>query len=65
MSKTVSLGEIMLRLKSPLHERFFQSPAFEATFGGSDSFASALNITRNAVVVVYRGQVAVVSVWVC
>ncbi len=37
MSKFVSLGEIMLRLKSPVHERFFQSPAFEATFGGGEA----------------------------
>jgi len=27
----------MLRLKTPGHERFFQSPAFEATFGGGES----------------------------
>ena len=27
----------MLRLKSPGHERFFQSPSFEATFGGGES----------------------------
>jgi 2-dehydro-3-deoxygluconokinase len=37
MSKYVSLGEIMLRLKTPAHERFFQSPAFEATFGGGEA----------------------------
>ena len=37
MSKYVSLGEIMLRLKTPSHERFFQSPAFEATFGGGEA----------------------------
>ena len=37
MSKFVSLGEIMLRLKSPGHERFFQSPSLEATFGGGES----------------------------
>ncbi len=37
MSQFVTLGEIMLRLKSPGHERFFQSPAFEATFGGGES----------------------------
>ncbi|MBT8137959.1 MAG: sugar kinase [Gammaproteobacteria bacterium] len=37
MSKFVSLGEIMLRLKTPAHERFFQSPAFEATFGGGEA----------------------------
>lgn len=33
----VTFGEIMLRLKSPGHERFFQSPAFEATFGGGEA----------------------------
>jgi 2-dehydro-3-deoxygluconokinase len=27
----------MLRLKSPAHERYFQSPAFEATFGGGEA----------------------------
>ncbi len=27
----------MLRLKAPGHERFFQSPAFEATFGGGEA----------------------------
>ncbi len=37
MSKrVVTLGEIMLRLKSPGVERFFQSPALEATFGGGE-----------------------------
>ena len=37
MSKrVVTLGEIMLRLKSPGFERFFQSPALEATFGGGE-----------------------------
>ncbi len=37
MSKFLSFGEIMLRLKSPGHERFFQSPTFEATFGGGEA----------------------------
>lgn len=37
MSQFLSLGEIMLRLKSPGHERFFQSPSLEATFGGGES----------------------------
>ena len=37
MSQFVTLGEIMLRLKSPGHERFFQSPSLEATFGGGES----------------------------
>jgi len=33
----VTLGEIMLRLKSPGHERLFQSRLFEATFGGGEA----------------------------
>ena len=35
--KYVTFGEIMLRLKSPEHERFFQSPVLEATFGGGEA----------------------------
>ncbi len=34
--KVVTLGEIMLRLKPPGFERFFQSSEFEATFGGGE-----------------------------
>jgi len=34
--KFVTLGEVMLRLKAPAFERFFQSPSFEATFGGGE-----------------------------
>ena len=37
MSEFMSFGEIMLRLKTPGHERFFQSPTFEATFGGGEA----------------------------
>lgn len=37
MHKIVTFGEIMLRLKSPANERFFQSPALEATFGGGEA----------------------------
>jgi 2-dehydro-3-deoxygluconokinase len=33
----VTLGEIMLRLRSPGHERLFQSPALEATFAGGEA----------------------------
>lgn len=33
----VTFGEIMLRLKPPGHERFFQSPLLEATFGGGEA----------------------------
>jgi 2-dehydro-3-deoxygluconokinase len=43
MSIIVTLGEIMLRLKAPGHERLFQSPSLEATFGGGEAnVASAL-----------------------
>lgn len=35
--KIVTFGEIMLRLKSPGHERLLQSPLLEATFGGGES----------------------------
>lgn len=31
------MGEIMLRLKSPGHQRLFQSPLLEATFGGGEA----------------------------
>lgn len=37
MSKIITFGEIMLRLKSPGQERFFQTPALEATFGGGEA----------------------------
>ena len=37
MKKIVAFGEIMLRLKPPGFERFFQSPVFEATFGGGEA----------------------------
>jgi 2-dehydro-3-deoxygluconokinase len=37
MAEYVTFGEIMLRLKTPGNERFFQSPAFEATFGGGEA----------------------------
>ena len=35
--KVITFGEIMLRLKSPGYERFFQSPSLEATFGGGEA----------------------------
>ncbi len=38
--KVTTLGEIMLRLKSYGSERFFQSPGFEATFGGGEANVS-------------------------
>ena len=35
--KYLTLGEIMLRLKTPGHERLFQTPFLEATFGGGEA----------------------------
>ena len=35
--KFLTFGEIMLRLKAPGLERFFQSPVLEATFGGGEA----------------------------
>jgi 2-dehydro-3-deoxygluconokinase len=35
--KIITIGEVMLRLKSPAFERFFQSPMLEATFGGGEA----------------------------
>lgn len=37
MGKFVTFGEIMLRLKSPGHEKLFQSPVLEASFGGAEA----------------------------
>lgn len=35
--KILTFGEIMLRLRAPCHERFFQSNMMEATFGGGEA----------------------------
>jgi len=37
MTKVVTFGELMLRLSPPGFERFLQSPAFVATFGGAEA----------------------------
>jgi 2-dehydro-3-deoxygluconokinase len=37
MTRVVTLGEIMLRLAAPGHERLFQSPHLRATFGGGEA----------------------------
>jgi len=37
MARYVTFGEIMLRLKPPGVERFFQTPLLEATFGGGEA----------------------------
>jgi 2-dehydro-3-deoxygluconokinase len=40
-NRVVTLGEIMLRLKSPGSERLLQSPVLEATFGGGEANVAA------------------------
>lgn len=37
MTRVVTFGEVMLRLKSPEFERLFQRPMLEATFGGAEA----------------------------
>ena len=37
MTRVVTFGEVMLRLKAPGFERLFQSPILEATFGGAEA----------------------------
>jgi 2-dehydro-3-deoxygluconokinase len=37
MTRVVTFGEVMLRLKSPGFERPFQTPHLEATFGGAEA----------------------------
>lgn len=41
MTRVVTLGEVMLRLKAPGFERLFQSPMLEATFGGAEANVAA------------------------
>jgi 2-dehydro-3-deoxygluconokinase len=41
MTRVVTLGEVMLRLKSPGFERLFQSGTLEATFGGAEANVAA------------------------
>jgi 2-dehydro-3-deoxygluconokinase len=35
--RVITFGEVMLRLETPGHERFLQSPVFGATFGGGEA----------------------------
>lgn len=48
--KIATFGEIMLRLKAPGQERFFQSPLLEVTFGGGEAnvAVSLANFGMNA-----------------
>ena len=41
MTRVVTFGEVMLRLKSPAFERLFQSATLEATFGGAEANVAA------------------------
>jgi 2-dehydro-3-deoxygluconokinase len=37
VARVVTFGELMLRLSPPGYQRFLQTPAFEATFGGGEA----------------------------
>jgi 2-dehydro-3-deoxygluconokinase len=39
--KIITLGEIMLRLATPNHERFTQSKQFEVVYGGGEANVAA------------------------
>jgi 2-dehydro-3-deoxygluconokinase len=52
MKKYITFGEIMLRLKSPNLEKFFQSPLLEATFGGGEANV-AVGLARFSLNVAY------------
>lgn len=52
MRKYVTFGEIMLRLKPPHCERFFQNPLLEATFGGGEANV-AVGLARFGLKVAY------------
>ncbi len=52
MKKYITFGEIMLRLKPPNRERFFQSPLLEATFGGGEANV-AVGLARFGLKVAY------------
>src|SRR5215510_15692786 len=41
MTRVVTFGEVMLRLKAPAFERLFQSAFVEATFGGAEANVAA------------------------
>ena len=40
--KFITIGEIMLRLTPPNYQKIRMANEFEATYGGSDAFASSL-----------------------
>lgn len=50
MKKIVTLGEVMMRLSPPDHQRFFQTQSFEVIYGGSEAnVGSALAFLGNEV----------------
>ncbi|MFC3881103.1 sugar kinase [Algoriphagus namhaensis] len=51
MKKIVTLGEVMLRLSPPDHQRFFQTESFDVVYGGSEAnVGSALSFLGNKVI---------------
>lgn len=61
MTRVVTFGEIMLRLKSPHFERLFQSPVLEATFGGAEANV-AVSLAQYGVPVAFATAVPANSV---
>jgi 2-dehydro-3-deoxygluconokinase len=41
MKKVITMGEVMLRLSPPDHQRFFQTTSYEVEFGGSEANVGA------------------------
>jgi 2-dehydro-3-deoxygluconokinase len=56
MSRVVTFGEVMLRLKAPGFERLLQSPLLEATFGGAEANV-AVSLARFGVPVSFASAV--------
>ncbi len=52
MKKYITFGEILLSLRPPGNERFFQSPLFSATFGGAEANV-AVGLARFGLPVTY------------
>src|SRR5207237_7295312 len=61
MTRVVTFGEVMLRLKSPAFERLFQSPMLEATFGGAEANV-AVSIAQYGLPVAFATAIPVSSI---
>ena len=50
--KIITIGEVMMRLSTPGHERFVQASSYEAVFGGSEANVSIC--LANSIVVLHN-----------